>query len=353
MTTSFKLAAQAVQENNRADLRKLLNASPELAEEPKLLNQAALLGHVEVAMLLLSCGSDPNAAVTSHEWYRPLHRAIEHRGHAKNLGHRAVVESLLKAGASLTERSTWMQLVPLSVAGMVGDREFIELLHQAGAEKNLFTASAIADASTVQRLLKRHSATKKDENNMTPLHYAALCGLVDVDEDRRKVVACLLDAGGNGDACEDIGPYPGIPVLHFAAWKNYPAAEVLLSRGANPNNGFGNCLWGKPGPMAELFLRHGADVNGRTPDGQPLLNSRIHWNLPDISLWLLRHGADPNLTDKRGNTALHEAANRGINPRVVEVLLAHGANPKLKNHSTQTALDIAKEKNRIKLTPLL
>lgn len=335
-------------------LRKALNSNPELAEDPQLLNRASLGGQVEIVRLLLSAGGDPDGQVPSHEHYRPLHRAIEHRGVPKNPGHRKVVELLMEAGASLEKRATWMGLIPLAVAGMVGDCELIDLLRKAGSEKTIFTAAVTADLPLVRRFLKRKSAaTTKDVNNMTPLHYAALCGVSGADPARRQIAGLLLDAGADPNARDRIGPYPDIPVLHFAAWKNYPLAEVLLSRGANPNNGFGNCLWREPGPMAELFLAHGADVNGREPSGQPLLNSRIHWNLPSVALWLLKNGADPNLTDKGGNTALHEAARRGINPKVVEAILAQGGKPSAKNKDGVTALDLAKDKKRARIIPLL
>lgn len=355
--SSFKAAAPvlaAVRKGETIALRKHLSATPEVTKDPRLLNEAALLGNIEITQLLLSFGADPDAAVPSHEFYRPLHRAIEHRGYPKNPAHRQVVETLIAAGASLETRSTWMQLDPLAVAGMVGDREMIDLLREAGIEQTIFTAAVTADLPDVRRFLRRKSAaTAKDTNHMTPLHYAALCGLEDNDPARREIAERLLDAGGDPSAREPIGPYPPTPVLHFAAWKNQPLAEVLLARGADPNGGFGNCLWREPGPMAELFLAHGADVNAREPTGQPLLNSRIHWNLPSVALWLLKNGADPNLTDAEGNTALHEAARRGINPKVVESILAQGGNRIAKNSDGATPLDIAKAKKRIKLIPLL
>ncbi|HET6407612.1 MAG TPA: ankyrin repeat domain-containing protein, partial [Chthoniobacteraceae bacterium] len=141
--------------------------------------------------------------------------------------------------------------------------------------------------------------------------------------------------------------------LHFAAWKNYAVAKTLLGRGCNPNYGFGNCLWREPGRMAELFLAHWADPSGKEPSGVPLLNSRIHWNLPSVALWLLKNGADPNLTDKDGNTALHEAASRGINPKVTQALLDAGGKKAAKNLASLTPLDIARQKKREKLIPLL
>lgn len=301
---SLQKAWKEAMEGDMRGLRRVLNANPEYVEDPQLLNNAALFGKIDLVRLLLSAGADPDGQVPSHEYYRPLHRAIEHRGVPKNPGHRQVVEALIEAGASLEMRATWMQLIPLAVAGMVGDRELIDLVREAGSEESLFTAAVIADFPAVRRFLKGKGAAKtKDINKMTPLHYAALCGLSDADPARRGMAELLLDAGGDPDARGPIGPYPDIPVLHFAAWKNYPLAEVLLSRGANANLGFGNCLWREPGPMAELFLAHGADVNGCEPSGQPLLNSRIRWNLPSVALWLLKNGANPKLTDNEGNTA--------------------------------------------------
>lgn len=348
----LRQAAEAAARGDCRSLRKILNTCPEVVEDPRLLNEASLHGQIEAVRVLLSAGADPDGQVASHEYYRPLHRAIEHRGMPKNPGHRLVVEALVEAGASLENRATWMQLVPLAVAGMAGDREMIGLLREAGSAETIFTAAITADLAGVRRFLKRKaSALTKDANNMTPLHYAALCGIEDAE--RGKIGDLLLDAGADPDARENVGPYPATPVLHFAAWKNFPLAEVLLSRGADPNFGFGNCLWREPGPMAELFLAHGADVNGREASGQPFLNSRIHWNLTSVALWLLKNGADPNLTDSAGNTALHEAASRGINPKVVETILARGGKLSAKNNDGDTALDIALRKKRTKLVPLL
>lgn len=130
----LKQTVAAVSQGDCRSLRKILNASPEITEDARLLNDAALHGQIDALRLLLSAGADPDGQVPSHEYYRPLHRAIEHRGIPKNPGHRLVVEALVEAGASLENRATWMQLVPLAVAGMAGDREMIGLLSEAGAK---------------------------------------------------------------------------------------------------------------------------------------------------------------------------------------------------------------------------
>lgn len=355
MSSDLKKAVACCVRGDINALRRLLAQDPELAQNPALLNDAALFGQLGAVRLLLEAGADPDAAVPSHEFYRPLHRAIEHRGQPLKAEHILIIEALLDAGASLEKRSTWMQLVPLAVAGMVGDLEMIALLKERGAPMNIFTAAATADVGEVRGFLRRKGAAmSQDENRMTVLHYVAVSGLGDdFTGEYVQIVEMLLDAGADGDSREDIGPYPAMPVLHFAAWKNYAVAKTLLGRGCNPNFGFGNCLWREPGRMAELFLAHGADPNGREPSGVPLLNSRIHWNLPSVALWLLKNGADPNHTDRDGNTALHEAAGRGINPKVTQALLDAGGNKSARNMAGLTPLDVARQKKREKLIPLL
>jgi ankyrin repeat protein len=357
MLTASREIVSLCARGNLAGLRRRLANDPDLAADPRLINEAALHGHAGVVKVLLEAGADADACVPSHEFYRPLHRAIEHRGVTKNPGHRDVAELLVRAGASLEARATWMQLPPLAVAGLAGDAEMIAFLIRAGAPTNLFTAAATADEAGVLSALTRNPAAARsaDENHLTPLHYAALSGLVHdaARQSHRRIAHLLLDAGADGDARAPVGPYPPTPVLHFAAWKNYALSEVLLGRGCDPDAGFGNCLWKPPGEMAELFLAHGANVNRREASGQPLLNSRIHWNLPHVALWLLEKGADPNLTDSAGNTALHEAASRGINPKVLLAILERRGRPNARNQVGETPLDIARRKMRTKLIPLL
>jgi ankyrin repeat protein len=53
---------------------------------------------------------------------------------------------------------------------------------------------------------------------------------------------------------------------------------------------------------------------------------------------LLENQADPNLTNRYGDTALMYAALLSDNTQIIKNLLKHGANPNLKNKNGQTAL---------------
>lgn len=356
-TPELKNFVLAASEGRIQELKLFLRQQPSLINDPRPLVAAALHGRAAAVRLLLEAGADPNAVAPSHERYRPLHRAIEHRAVPKNPGHVEVITQLIAAGADIELRSTWMGLTALAVAAMVGDEEILALVLRHKPAIDIFAAAVLADAKKLEQLLAKSPglAKAKDTNSMTVLHYAALCGRkgAKIESELCKMAELLLANGANPDACEDIGPYKQIPVLHFAAWGNIVLARVLLERGANPNLGFGNCLWREPKEMAKLFLGHGADVNGRESSGQPLLNSRIHWNLPSVVLWLLKNGANPNATDAQGNTALHEAADRGINDVVVQALLAKGAQTGTRNKAGKTALDIAQEKKRTKIVKIL
>ncbi|HSI84570.1 MAG: ankyrin repeat domain-containing protein [Candidatus Methylacidiphilales bacterium] len=381
LSPELKRLNGAVTVGKHADVRAIVAQHPDLVKDPRPLASAALYGHSVVVATLLELGADKDAVVPSHDNYRPLHRAIEHKGVTKRPGHLECLRLLLEAGADTELRGTWRGLTSLGLAGATGDEEMIALLrsHSPAPQQSIFIAALLADDAAVERYLVEDKtggiAKSRDINGMTPLHCAAHCGLRDreIQKQLARICTLLLDAGADPDCCERIGPYHKLSVLHFAGRDNLAVAQTLLESGANANLGFGASLWHKPFPLAELFLKHGADVNLREDDthasddsadekdtaesaestegakpglGTPLLHSRIHWNLPDMALWLLKHGANPNLTDAKGNTALHEAASRGINPKVVEALLEHGADPKARNAAGETPKDIAKRKGR-------
>ena len=90
--------------------------------------------------------------------------------------------------------------------------------------------------------------------------------------------------------------------------------------------------------VVQALLDHGANVN---PEGESPLFNALRYKDNTIALLLLAHGANPNVHNALGFTALMGAV--GFHDVVlVRALLAKGANPALKDFSGETAVDVAR-----------
>lgn len=134
--------------------------------------------------------------------------------------------------------------------------------------------------------------------------------------------------------------------LSEAVYRRDPQiVRLLLSNGAKLDaSSFRHLLRMDNISVLEAFLEHGWDVNS-TEFGEPFIRQvffssccylcwlmwlhthRISVGKPDVISWLLANGADPNVTNQRGVSALGTTA---IEPLVqggvvIDALLAHGA----------------------------
>ena len=94
----------------------------------------------------------------------------------------------------------------------------------------------------------------------------------------------------------------------------------------------------------ERLLRAGIEVSViDTPTSQ---NTPLHWaasfgSAVTVQILLEQFGADPNLTNAKGMTALHDAVTRG-DPNIVKVLVKFGADPTIAcTTKEKTALDLS------------
>jgi ankyrin repeat protein len=282
---------------------------------------------------------------------------------------------LVRAGADANAANDF-KMTPLSQACTNGSAGFVDLLLKAGANPNtpigtgetpLMTCARTGDADAVRMLLLQGAdANAKESNqNQTALMWAAA-------QQHPKVLQILIEAGADLTAHTKTG----FTALHFAARVGHmESTRTLLDAGVDVNiksqpdspsgRGQGPGVAGTgtgTGPGAGALARGGAARGGAIvgggagaragtnfPGSTALLVATVRGKVP-LALFLLDHGADPNILDA-GFTPLHWAAatweNGLANPvygfvdpiggipdreeklQLVQALLAHGANPNL------------------------
>ncbi len=94
--------------------------------------------------------------------------------------------------------------------------------------------------------------------------------------------------------------------------------------------------------LTQELIHLGADVNLQDKQGWTALHFAAQFYLPQHVLMLLEHGAQLDLQDVYGNSPLWRAAfeskGRG---EIIAILLSKGANPHLKNYYGNSAYDLA------------
>jgi ankyrin repeat protein len=284
---------------------------------------AVVRGSREVVELLLAKRADT-------EWHDVFGCTALH--YAAQLKAKDFATLLLEHGAEVNVGTTDGSTA-LMAAAQNGDLVMMKLLLERGADINAtnqngwsaFLIAAQAGQVEAARLLLERGAKlhEPDRYGATPLIYAAKTG-------RLVMVKFLLDCGAKRDARDKAG----FTALHEAADRGYAeVVEFLISLGAEPNtrsdypstplhnaaNGaYTNELCYVA--VAKVLLAHDADVNARMLKNQTPLHRAAIWGHPQIMQVLLENGADPNIRDDDGKTALDLAtANEepGLPPAVV------------------------------------
>ena len=91
--------------------------------------------------------------------------------------------------------------------------------------------------------------------------------------------------------------------------------------------------------MAIYLVKNGALIDGKSKYGTPIMAATVKSNESIVDV-LLENGADPNIQDTNGKTALLYCSTFGLNS-IAEKLLAAGANANLKDKTGNRALDYA------------
>ena len=168
--------------------------------------------------------------------------------------------------------------------------------------------------------LGAYSSSRREEDRMTPLHFAAIGGHEDV-------VQLLLNAGAKQEST-NVWDLEETPLFWAIREGHQEVAKLLLRSGADPNKCSG--------------------FHGDTP-----LCMAASYGLLDVSKALIASGADPNKeAQDQGETPLYLAALFG-HKDVVKLLLDAGANPKRKNRRGETTLDFARSRRYPHVVELL
>lgn len=234
-------------------------------------------------------------------------------------------------------------------AALHGNAEKVETIlreYPRMSRAGLQVAAVLGDAVGVRDWLRHDPALANkasEEKKWTPLLSACVGRVGGDDASRADCVQQLLAAGANANDYWIDGSFPDskLSALYGATGiNNYPqVARVLLAAGANPNDGESiyhaaehhhtECL--------EALLAAGADLSARDPkwSNTPLYfllghapRTRQAAKARQGILWLLDHGADPNVTAyEKAETPLFQAINNDWDLELITRLLDCGANP--------------------------
>jgi len=345
-------------------------------------------GDAEIVNSLLQHGANPNVTRSGkrsdeYSGYTPLMLAAHHGERRVEGQWTAIAKALIRKGASVNAmRADGSTALEIAESG--GDKEIAQLLRRTGALESeplyaalspaeaLVKAATLGDMTKMKQLVEEHvDVNAADPLGMTPLVAAASRGHADavafllkqhakVDEaahgrprdpfvlglpedeqdlarvgassdsaliaaTRRgdeKIVALLLDHGASmtmRNRRDESAPQLAVDLGYGAIVKSF------LKHGLDPNHRVGGML---PEPISNRPLETA---------GTPILVRAVQRGHKNVVRVALENGADPNIRDRDGMTALYWGADLG-HKSIVSLLLSHGADPKVKTKVGETAL---------------
>ena len=269
---------------------------------------AAEKGHVSVATFLIERGADVD--LQDENGNTALHHAL----YGSDVSCE-ILSCLIGSGADVNGVNK-VKHTPLMIAAKRGHINALTLLIKHGA----------------------HDVDLQDDDGNTALHHAVYGSDVSFE-----ILSCLIGIGADVNARANNGC---TPLMIAADNGDINAVSSLVKCGANVD------LQGKAGhtalhhavlgPQASIceilscLIKKGADVNAHTFHNATPLMLASHDGHVNAVTFLIKHGADVDLQDKDGDTALHYAASSSL-PEIVETLLNLGASH-MCNHQGLTPL---------------
>ena len=344
---------------------------------PSPLTLACEGGHTECARLLIQHGADVND--DNDYGGTPLTVAIEkdHKECVKLLlENRADVNKVIRKGKT-----------PLMIASQCSDINNVQLLIDYGADVNISssptggdTALSLAcernDAQLAELLIKNGADVNHVKSDVSIL-------LNVINQSRKHQessnIAILLIQNGanvtdphstplmqavqqeNVRITEELVTHGATVDVHvmstafrtFRMNRNYSVLEVLLNHAAQAiiqdevvSTFLVEAVTDGDYKIAELLLRYKPNIDIVHNNTNALIEAAYHGREDCLQL-LLDHGAQPNLKNSNGDTALMMASQGGQTKCVEQLLLHEGIGVNLQNNIERTALMLASEKGHV------
>lgn len=212
------------------------------------------------------------------------------------------------------------------------------------SKTRLFQAIKALDVDAVAALLDAQPELIRviDDRRRNPLHF--LCSLPADPRTSTRALALarrLLDAGLDVNAPAFVeGVFQATPLWYaISRGQNLPLARFLLKHGSTPENSLWAAAFADNVEAIDLLVKSGASLDPVAEDETPFLGA-IKWSRFTAAERLLRHGANVNVQNSKGVTALHMVLKKNSDRKHVEMLLRHGADPTIRSKDGKTSLDL-------------
>ena len=316
---------------------KRLTTSSHLTQEmtvgrrPGPLFYALIKKQQEIAQYLVDGGADVNAR---YEGVTPLYLAIvEH--------YTDLAKVMIRKGADIDARQSGRLsgggtpfFLAVSLQNYRED-EIIDLfltnrrpsdVHEEDPHgRSVLVWSIVNHHVQIAKWLLDHGANVNtlDRQGETPLQHAVYRGAVEI-------VPELLRRKADSEAKDKHGLTPLMQALAY--YRQSPTSDFV--------------------EIGDLLIRHGANVNARTPTGETPLMFAAAVNRTDLAEAMVNGGANVNAQNEQGHTALMAAAGHGFE-QMVELLLERGAKVDVRAKDGKAALSFARESKNRKTEDLL
>jgi len=342
----FKAVREGRPDKVKAALAQGADVNVRMPSGSTPLMMAADGNHPEIVKTLLMHGADVNAK-NGRNNTALIFAAVK--------GHAGVVRELLGKKADVRVKNIGRNdALIYAVTGR--KKEVVELLLVHGAsvtekyidEKTALMVAASDGSADIAKLLIAHKAdvNAADKDDVTALMIA--CERSDAG-----LAEALLKAGAD---MKRKSKYGDTALGKAIAAKNAAIVKTLVKSGAafdRRDAVFSAVIAGSP-EIVDLLMTKDFDVNTRGFAGGTLLMLAADGDTALVK-YLIGRGADVNLQDDEGKTALMKATGsyRTSNLANIRYLIAHGANVNAVNNQGETALIIATKKGNSEMVKVL